>query len=305
MRSLRFAGLVAMQLSILALAGIAGAPAAAKLSVVCTTTDLADFAQQVGGDKVSVHCILKGGQDPHFTRPTPGVERIVHDADVFIQTGLDLETWAPKVLEGARNPRLFIVTATKGMNTLEKYPQGVTPAKGDVHPAGNPHVFHDPTNAKLAVSNILAAFMAVDRANADYYRERARAYLTKLSEKAEEWDKLMAPCRGREVVAYHNTWVYLSHRYGIRIPIYLEPLPGIAPSAKHLARVIETMKQRNINVIVVQTYYPRKIAESVARQTGAEVITLAGYPRELPGTDSYIEMMEYNLRALRKALLGK
>ncbi len=306
MRHIRLSYAIAIQLVVLALAATVAVPAAAKkISVVCTTTDLADFARQVGGDKVIVHCILKGGQDPHFTRPTPGIQRIVHDADLFIQTGLDLEVWAPKVIEGARNPHLFIVTATKGVKVLEKYPQGVTPAKGDVHPAGNPHVFHDPTNAKIAVSNILAGLIAVDRENAEYYRQRARAYLLKLVQKAKEWDQLMKPCRGKEIVAYHNTWVYLSHRYGIRIPLYLEPLPGIAPSAKHLARVIKTMKQRGIKVIVIQTYYSRRIADSVARQTGAKVIVLAGYPKEVPGTDTYIKMMDYNLHTLRNALLGQ
>jgi ABC-type Zn uptake system ZnuABC Zn-binding protein ZnuA len=280
-------------------------PATAKVSVVCTTTDLADFTGQVGGDDVDVYCILKPGQDPHFTRPTPGVERKVHDARVFIQTGLDLELWAPKVLEGARNPHLLIVTATKGINTLERYPQGVSPAQGDVHPAGNPHVFHDPTNAMIAVSNILGALIAADGNNAAQYRRRAANYLATLKAKAAEWDKLMAPCKGKELVAYHNTWVYLSRRYGIKIPLYLEPLPGIPPSAKHIAKVISTMRQRGINTIVVQSYYPAGVAESAARQTGAKVVTLAGYPGEVAGTDTYISMMDYNLQTLRACLLGK
>lgn len=297
-------GILAMA-AIVAVAFAPISPALGKISVVCTTTDLADFARQVGGDKVRVHCILRGGQDPHFTRPTPGIERIVHDARLFIQTGLDLEIWAPKIIEGARNPNLFIVTATKGIPVLEKYPRGVSPAQGDVHPAGNPHVFHDPANAMRAVSNILGALIAVDRANTAYYKQRARAYLHKLKAKSAEWDKLMAPCRGKEIVAYHNTWVYLSHRYGIKIPLYLEPLPGIPPSAKHLAKVISTIKQRGIRVIAVQVYYPRRIADSVARQTGAKVVTLAGYPGELPGTETYISMMEHNLRALRAAILGR
>ncbi len=295
---------IAFAIAVAALAGAICAPAMAKIRVVCTTTDLADFARQVGGDRVSVYCILKGGQDPHFTRPTPGVQRIVHEARLFIQTGLDLEVWAPKIIEGARNPRLFIVTATKGIKVLEKYPQGVSPAQGDVHPAGNPHVMHDPANAMRAVSNILGALIAVDPAGRDYYRQRARKYLQLLMRKAAEWDKYMAPCRGKKVVAYHNTWVYLSHRYGIKIPIYLEPLPGIPPSARHIAKVVRTMKQQGIKVIIVQVYYPRRVAESVARQTGAKVITLAGYPKELPGTDTYIDMMSYNLKTLHKALLG-
>jgi len=113
-----------------------GSAAGAKPLVVATTTDLADFARNVGGDKVEVFCLLKAGENPHFVRPTPGAQRKVNQARLFIQTGLDLEIWAPTLLEGARNPNVMVLTATKGINMLEKPAGGVSPAQGDVHPSG-------------------------------------------------------------------------------------------------------------------------------------------------------------------------
>jgi ABC-type Zn uptake system ZnuABC Zn-binding protein ZnuA len=270
--------------------------------VVATTTDLADFARQVGGDKVNVYCILKGGDDPHFVRPTPGEQRRLHEAQVFLQIGLDLEIWAPMLIEGARNPKLLIQTCSKGMKVLEKYAQGVTPAQGDVHPAGNPHIMHDPTNAKIAVSNVLAALIAVAPQQEAYFKQRARTYLQQLDARIAVWKQKMAPCKGKKIVAFHNSWPYLAAKFGLQVVGFVEPLPGIPPKGKDLARLVDLMKAQGVKVIITEPFYPRATADSVARQTGARVLELAGYPGSLRGTDTYIQMMDHNLNALAAAL---
>ena len=276
--------------------------AAGKPLVVATTTDLADFTRQVGGDKIDVFCTLKAGEDPHFVRPTPSAQRMVSQARLFIQTSLDLETWAPTLLEGARNPNLMVLTATKGVRPLEKPAGGVSPAQGDVHPSGNPHVFHDPTNAKIAVSNILGGLIAILPQDRDYLTQRARRYLETLDAKAREWQRTMAPCANKKLVSYHRSWPYLAAEYRVDFIGEVEPMPGIPPSAQSLARLIKAMKAEGVKVLVTQPFYPRKSADSVARQTGAKVVVLAGYPGASPGTDTYIAMMDYNVKALSETL---
>lgn len=273
-----------------------------KIPVVATTTDLADFARQVGGDKVDVYCILKGGDDPHFVRPTPGEQRRLHQARVFLQVGLDLETWAPTLIEGARNPKLLVQTCSKGMKVLEKYAQGVTPAQGDVHPSGNPHIMHDPSNAKIAVSNVLAALIAVAPQHEAYFRQRARTYLQQLDERIAAWKQKMAPCRGKKIVAYHNSWPYLAEKFGLQVVGFVEPLPGVPPKGKDLARLVNLMKAQGVKVILTEPFYPRATVDSVARQTGARVLELAGYPSSLKGTETYLQMMDHNVNALALAL---
>lgn len=280
----------------------ASAVAEGKIPVVATTTDLSDFARQVGGDKVDVHCILKGGDDPHFVRPTPGEQRLLHEARVFLQVGLDLEIWAPTLIEGARNPKLLVQTCSKGMKVLEKYAQGVTPAQGDVHPAGNPHIMHNPTNAKVAVSNVLAALIAVAPQHETYFKQQARAYLKQLDDRIAVWKQKMVPHQGAKIVAYHNSWPYFAQRFGVKVVGFVEPLPGIPPKGKDLARLVNLMRTQGVKVIITEPFYPRAMVDSAARQTGAKVVELAGYPGSLKGAETYIQMMDHNISTLTAAL---
>ena len=86
---------------------LGGGVYAAPLKVVTTTPDLADLARQVGGDRVKVDSLSRGSQDPHFVEAKPSLIVKVRDADLFVQTGLDLEIgWAPLLIQGARNARV-------------------------------------------------------------------------------------------------------------------------------------------------------------------------------------------------------
>jgi len=276
---------------------------ASALLVVATTTDLGDFAQQVGGEKVDVHTILQAGQDPHFVRPTPGEQRTLANARVFLQIGLDLEVWAPDLIAGARNPNLLIQTCSKGMQVLEKPAGGVTPAQGDVHPAGNPHIMLNPTNAKIAVSNILAALSAASPRDKDYFKNRAGNYITQvLDPKITAWAQAMKPYAGTKFVAFHNSWPYFAHRFTLNLIGFVEPVPGVPPGARDLARLEDLMKQQHVKVIVTEPFYPRDTVETIARATGAKIVDLAGYPGALAGTGSYVTMMDHDVNAFINAL---
>ncbi len=286
-----------------ALIGAGTAQAPAQMLVVATTTDLGDFAKQVGGEKVQLHTILRAGQDPHFVRPTPGEQRTLANARVFLQVGLDLETWAPDLIAGARNPNLLIQTCSKGMQILEKPTGGVTPADGDVHPSGNPHVMHNPTNAKIAVSNVLAALSAASPRDKDYFKQRAGAYITQtLDPEINAWRQLMGPYAGTKFVAFHNSWPYFAHKFGLRLVGCVEPVPGVPPSARDQARLVDLMKHEKIKLLITEPFYPRDTAESIARQTGAKIVDFAGYPGSLPNTGSYVAMMDHNTNAFVAAL---
>jgi zinc/manganese transport system substrate-binding protein len=100
-RTLRSFLVLAMVLSGAAAAG------ADALRAVATTPDLADLVREVGGDAVDARSLVKGPQDPHFLEPRPSFVRRLHDADLFVVNGLDLEAgWLPPLLQAARNPRV-------------------------------------------------------------------------------------------------------------------------------------------------------------------------------------------------------
>jgi len=112
----------------------------------------------------------------------------------------------------------------------------------------------------------------------------------------------MLPFKGQHVAAYHDSWPYFGHRFGLEIDIFLEPKPGIPPSPSHLAEVITQMKAQKIKAIIVEPYHDRKIAERLASATGAQVVDFAQYPGALPGTDTYVKLIDALVSRLAAAL---
>src|SRR5205085_4393931 len=94
---------------IFAIAALLIAPLAAhaNLNIVTTTTDYADLARQIGGDKVSVHSVMKGPENVHNVMAKPTEMVFLNEADLFVHSGLDSEPWRDNLLKGARNPKVM------------------------------------------------------------------------------------------------------------------------------------------------------------------------------------------------------
>ena len=212
----------------------------------------------------------------------------LRNADVLIDGGAELEIgWLPPLLQNARNAKIEIgkpgrVVASQGIR-LMNVPGEVTRAAGDVHALGNPHFMIDPIIAKAVAQHIASAFSAVDPANAATYDANYKKFETTINAKLQEWGATMLPFKDQNVVAYHDSWPYFAHRFGVNIDIFLEPKPGIPPSPSHLAEVIEQMKAQKIKAIIVEPFHDRKIAEKVASSTGAKVVDFAQFPGGLTG----------------------
>ena len=82
---------------------------AAKIRVVTTLTDLADFARAVGGDLVEVHSLATGVEDTHGVPMKPSFVPMMNRADLLILVGFDCEhAFLPALLEASKNPRIQV-----------------------------------------------------------------------------------------------------------------------------------------------------------------------------------------------------
>jgi ABC-type Zn uptake system ZnuABC Zn-binding protein ZnuA len=160
----------------------------------------------------------------------------------------------------------------------------------------------DPIIAKLVAQHIAQAFAAVDPPNATFYDGNYKKFEATINAKLQEWGTAMLPFKDQNVVAYHDSWPYFAHRFGLNIDTFLEPKPGIPPSPSHLAEVIEKMKAQKMKAIIVEPFHDRKIAEKVASSTGAKVVDFAQYPGALPGTESYVKLIDALVARLSAAL---
>src|SRR5436305_14660070 len=281
--------------------------AQAKINVVATLPDLGSLAREIGGDNVSVTVLAKPTEDPHFVDARPSFVVALRSADVLIDGGAELELgWLPPLLQNARNAKLDIgkpgrVQASQGVR-LMNVPANVTRAAGDVHALGNPHFGVDPIIAKAIAQHIAQSFSAVDPANAAIYDANYKKFESAINAKLQEWGAAMLPFKGQHVVAYHDSWPYCGHRFGLNIDVFLEPKPGIPPSPSHLTDVIGQMKAQKIKAIIVEPYHDRRIAEKVARPTGAKVVDFSQFPGGIPGTDSYVRLIDVLVSRLADAL---
>lgn len=187
----RLAGMLAATI-ILSAAALAPATGLAKtadgkISVVTTLTDYASIAKAIGKDKVRAESIAKGDEDAHFVRPKPSFAQKLAKADLFVTTGLDLELWAPSVIDKSQNKsiregQVGYVAVADGLSLLE-IPTVVDRSQGGVHVYGNPHIHTSPLNAKTIATNIAIGLKKVDPANGDFYASSLKEFKKEIDRK--------------------------------------------------------------------------------------------------------------------------
>lgn len=281
--------------------------ASAQVKVVTTLPDLASITQYVGGDHVDVFSIAKGYQNPHFVDPKPSYIVKLSRADMFVTVGLDLEKgWAPQLVESSRNRdiqrgSIGYVDASEGIGLLQ-VPQTVSPEEGDIHIYGNPHYWLDPIRGKKIAENIYNHLVELSPENSETFAKNLEAFKNKIDEKMSEWKAKMKPYVGTKIIAYHNEWVYFEEQFGLEIVDFLEPKPGIPPTPSQLVSVINKVKSQDIPVLINSPYFSSKSPDVVARNTGIELVPLSTMTGGYDEISNYIDLFDYNINTLVKAL---
>jgi len=278
-----------------------------KLKVVTTTLDMADFAEQVGGDRAEVYPIFTGKYDIHFFEPRPSQVIKLREADLLIVAGLDIDIWIRALIDAARNPRVLFgasgyVDPSVGVRPIQ-VPEGrIDGSMGDVHPYGNPHFWFTQENVRIAVNNICEGLSRVSPENAQVFTERKDLYLKEVERTCGELHAKLAPLKGAKMVEYHQSWDYFADEFGLEIVATLEPKPGIPPSPAHLSEVVATMKSAGARLLLVEPYYPQKPVQFVVKQTGAKVLRLPLYLGGKEGITTYLDNLRYNVNSIVEAL---
>jgi zinc/manganese transport system substrate-binding protein len=284
-----------------------GADAADKIRVVTTTTDLKALTEVVGGDLVEVDSLARGNQNAHDLEVRPSLMVKVRRADLMVLNGLELDGWAEVVIQGANNPRVIPgapgrVDASQGIMVLEVPTARVDRSMGDVHPVGNPHYTLDPGMAPAITANILDGLARVAPQSRSVFERNRTQFLGRLDEAMTRWQSLLEPVKGAKVVVDHNMWPYFLTRFGLVQAGTIEERPGIPPTPTHLVHLIALMKAAHIKVIIGAPWGDQKLAERVAQEAGAKDVTLASAVGAVKGTDTYIDMVDYNVKTLAQAL---
>ncbi|MCW5890783.1 MAG: zinc ABC transporter substrate-binding protein [bacterium] len=227
--------------------------------------------------------------------------------------------------------------------TPAEVPSGtVDRSMGDVHPYGNPHYLTDPMNGLRVAGAVRDRLARLVPEQAAAFGTRYDAFRTAvgtkllgetLVQKYAEWEKLvqladydkldaflagagdagalggwlgaMRPYRGTKAVDDHPLWPYFARRFGLVVVGHMEPKPGIPPTTRHLAELIELMQAQDVRLILAASYYDPRHARFLAEHTQAKVVALANQVGSRPGVDDYLAVTDWNVSHVVDALAGR
>jgi zinc transport system substrate-binding protein len=248
--------------------------------VVASFYPLAYAAEEVGDGRVDVTNLTPAGSEPHDLEVSPQDVAAIREADLVLLLGRDFQ---PQLEDAAGSGRRVLrLLDTPGLA---------------LHPNGDPHVWLDPLRYAKIVGRVGQALR--EPAAAARLQERLRAL-------DREYAKGLAHCERHEIVTSHEAFGYLAERYGLEQVAITGLSPEVEPEPAKLQQVVELVRMRGVTTIYFETLVSPRIAETVARETGASTAVLdpiEGLTKdELAHGDDYFSLMRKNLRTLREGL---
>lgn len=291
-RSKLVAALGAILVGLLIVAGCGGAEAdreTGTLRVVVSTTVIADWVTQVGGDAVELTTLVPPGSDAHTLQLSPGKVRAIADAGLIVINGAGLEAGFEQALkENASVDPLDLSQAIK------------LGGAGQNEDRVDPHFWLDASLAAEAIRAIAAALQDRLPQQAAAIEERRDAYLTELEATDAELLTSFAALSDerRRLVTLHNAYGYFARRYGLEIVGFVVEGPEEEPSAEDIAALVDEIRRRGIPRIYTEDQFTARIVERIASETGIEIRRLVSLPSdEFP---SYLAILRANADAIRQ-----
>ncbi len=259
--------------------------------MVASIAPLAYFARRVGGDRVEVQMLIPPGSNPHTFEPKPADLESLSKAKLLVLNGISLEYWADAMVNAAHNLNLKVIVTADGLPIL----------RGDEHgETGNPHVWLDPINAVHQVGKIRDALIEVDPDGSDLYRANANKLIEDLNALDAEIRAAVATFPSKSFAAQHATWDYFAKRYRLHEAAVIETTPGMEPSPRDIAGIVETIRRDHIGAVFAEPELSPKAAQAVASEAGIKLLVLN--PLGLPPDYDYLKTMRYNLALMKKGL---
>jgi ABC-type Zn uptake system ZnuABC Zn-binding protein ZnuA len=262
-----------------------------RLSVVATTTQVADLVRNVGGDRIDLTTLLSPKADPHDYEPVPSDARALARADVIFRSGGELDGWLDDVLDNAPDDARIVTL----IDSVKQRRQD-----GDL----DPHWWQDPRNGIRAVT-------AIERALGSPFRRRGAAYARRLRALDGRIARCIAtvPRQRRKIVTTHDALGYYARRYGIQVVGALIPSLSTQaqPSARDVERLVDQIKTERVETIFPESALNPKLERAVSREAGAKVGERLWADSLGPaGSDgaTYVESLTSNTRKLVAGMTG-
>ncbi|MFD1396011.1 metal ABC transporter substrate-binding protein [Kroppenstedtia eburnea] len=294
--------------------GATSGPEDGKLKISASLYPLAFFAEEIGGEHVTVTHLVPPGVDAHDFEPTPKDVVKMADSDVLLYNGIGLEGWVDQVKSSLEGNTL-IVNASKGVPLIKTDPHEEhgddEHEKDHAHEHGNqdPHVWLDPVRAKQQAANIKNALVEKDPKHRGDYERNYDQLAQRLDHLHQQFKETVNKAEGKSFVVSHAACGYLADRYGLNQISVSGLSPSEEPSPKKLREVVKTARKHRVKYILFETLVSSKVAKTVQKEVGARPLTihpLEGLTQqEKSRGENYFTLMKKNADHLGKALETK
>jgi ABC-type Zn uptake system ZnuABC Zn-binding protein ZnuA len=269
------------------------------LNVVATTTQVADFATNIGGGRVRVTSLFKPNVDAHDYEPSPADIEAIAQADLVLENGAGLETWLHDTVanSGFSGP---VVDTSQGVRLRQ------------VGGEADPHIWQNPRNAQRMAANIERALAAAEPANAGVFQGNLDAYTKQLQALDAEVQRQINSLANKKLVTNHDAFGYYIDRYGLQFVGSI--IPSFDTSAELSGRdirdLVAKIKATKVKAVFSETSLPPKTAETIAREAGVKVVegedALYGDSLGPAGSDgdTYLKMVRHNTTTIVSNLSG-
>ena len=310
-----------------------------KYSVVSTSFPGYDFARAVTKNtNISAKMLVKPGAETHTYEPTPQDIIDIKNADMFVYVGGDSDTWVKKILKDVDTKKTHVVKLVDLVSTVEEeIVEGMEDEDEHDHdydhdhdheshehdhdheshehrhdhdeeeegPEIDEHVWTSPKKAMEIVKKIAEVASEIDVAEKNKIDDNAEKYVAEIAQVDKDLHQAIDGKISEIVVADRFPFRYFADEFGLK---YAAAFSGCSEqteaSAKTISFLINKVKQEKIKKIYKIELSNGKIAETVSKDTGAEVLELHS-AHNVTADDfskgvTYVDLMKRNLLALSK-----
>ncbi len=267
-----------------------------ELLITTSFSIMADFAENILGDRGTVEYIVPIGEEPHEYEPVPSDFQRVSDSEVFYVNGLDLEEWLQGLIDNT------------GDVPIVELSEGIDPVALEGDDGNDPHAWLAPGLAPVYVENLVEDLVERDPEGEEEYRENAEQYLEELDE-LENWTQEKVeevPEENRIIVLTEDAFKYFGREYGFETDGIWSINSHEEGTPAQINRIIDLAREEQPPYLFLESTIDPRYMESVSENSDVniydELIYTDAVGEEGSGAETYIEMMKHNVETIVGAL---
>ena len=277
-----------------------------KLKIVATIFPQYDFARQIAGDKAEVTMLITPGTESHSFEPTTSDIMDINDCDIFIYTGGESDHWIDDLLKNTDNNTMKTIPL---MDYIDVHAENEDHEHSHHnHSHVDEHIWTSPKNAMVLAKNICNHMCSADPDNAEYYIQNLNAYLSQLQSLDESFAEITVSAK-RNTLIFGDRFPlkYFADEYGLDCyAAFSGCSEDTEASAATVARLTDKAREESIPVILKIELSSSLIADTIAKETAAEVMTFYSChnisKEDFENGETYLSLMQKNVNTLSVAL---